>query len=347
VTKAYDDIRAAGFAQNPVNVVIEYPQGSRFSDERNFRPVLEFEQQLQQLPQIIKVISANEMLREIDKAFNTKQTSDVQFSRYSAAQIDQLLFLAELSGNDDLDDLLLKDKTKTQMLALTRYMSSKELDRFRAQVTALATRYLPRDIEVYITGTTVLWANMDEQVSYTQLYSLGWGSVFLLVLLIASFRSFRLVIVASLVNALPLAITLGMMGFLDIKINMATALIGGITLGVVVDDTIHLFTRIKYFLNQGLDMVQSIEKAIAHAGKSIVNTTLIIAGGFACLASSSFLPSAQFGVFVTIAISIAMFLDLYLGPLLLKILYRTEPVNEAAAVDELLKAQTASAERSS
>jgi len=321
ITGAYKDIEEAGFAQNPVSVVIEYPKGNGFSNTGYFQSVVEFEKQLTVLPQVIKIISANDLLRQIDSAFNAGYTSDSIFDHYNAAQIDQLLFLGELSANDDLDDLLLKNKSKLQILVLTPYMSSKELETFRAQVSKLKDQYLPRELNVYVTGTTVLWANMDKQVSNTQLYSLGGISVFLLVLFIGLYRSYRLVIVALLVNALPLAITLGVMGLVGVKINIATALIGGITLGVVVDDTIHLFSRIKYFLNRGQGIALAVENAIRHVGKSIINTTVIVAGGFACLATSSFLPSAQFGVFVTLAITIALVLDLYIAPILINILY--------------------------
>ncbi|MGD8570574.1 MAG: MMPL family transporter, partial [Gammaproteobacteria bacterium] len=269
VSKAYDDIDTEGFAQNPLSVVIEYPKGKRFSDERYFHAVLQFEQKLKSLPQVIKVISANELLRRIDKAFNGDHTSQATFNNYSASQVDQLLFLGELSGNDDIEDLLLRDKSQTQILVLTPYMSSKRLDRFREQVKQLKENTLPSGLEVYVTGTTVLWANMDEQVSETQLYSLAGVSIFLLLMFTAVFRSWRLIAVALLVNALPLAVTLGTMGLLDIKINIATALIGGITLGVVVDDTIHLFSRIKYYLKHGYDIASAVDKAVIHVGKSI------------------------------------------------------------------------------
>ncbi|MGD8641995.1 MAG: efflux RND transporter permease subunit [Gammaproteobacteria bacterium] len=322
VTKAYDDIKNAGFAQNPISIVIEYPDDKRFSDDAYFAPALEFERQLMDLPEVIKILSANQLLRQIDKAFNGEHTSQALFEQYGARQIDQLVFLAELSGNDDLDDLLLKDKTQTQLLALTPYMSSRELDRFRVKVQQLSSRLLPSEVNVYVTGTTVLWANMDQQVSRTQLYSLLGVSVLLMCLFVAIFRCWRLTLVALVVNALPLAVTLGTMGLLDIKINIATALIGGITLGVVVDDTIHLFMRIKHYLNEGCSIDVAIDHAVQHVGKSIINTTFIIAGGFACLATSSFLPSSQFGVFVTLAIIIALILDLYIAPLLLKRLFK-------------------------
>ena len=67
--------------------------------------------------------------------------------------------------------------------------------------------------------------------------------------LIVFFRSFKLGLIGILANALPLAITLGVMGWFGIKINMATAIIGGISLGIVVDDTIHFINGFHTRLN--------------------------------------------------------------------------------------------------
>jgi hypothetical protein len=113
-------------------------------------------------------------------------------------------------------------------------------------------------------------------------------------------------------------------------------LIGGITLGVVVDDTIHLFSRIKYYLKHGYDIASAVDKAVIHVGKSIVNTTLIVAGGFACLATSSFLPSSQFGIFVTLAITVALLLDLYLAPMLIKVLCQGAQSSDPTFIDGII-----------
>ena len=171
-----------------------------------------------------------------------------------------------------------------------------------------------------ITGTTVLWANMDKQVSHTQLVSLIGIASFLVVFLMVLFRSFKLGLIGILVNALPLAITLGVMGWLDIKINMATAIIGGISLGIVVDDSIHFLSGIRSRLNQGILLEDAISQTMKTAGSSILMTSVILIGGFSCMATSEFLPSAHFGIFISLAIAIAFALDVIIVPALLLIL---------------------------
>ncbi len=323
VSQAYQKITDAGFAQNPINIGLVYPEGNTYEMAPYFQAVIRFEQAVENLPQIIKLLSPNALVREIDKAFNddvetaTETPAVDRLTSYPAEAISQLLFLAELSGNDDITDLLTQDRDRSQLLALTDYMSSKELDAFNEEVMALAQQHLPSDMQVYLTGTTTLWANMDRQISTTQIQSLLIMAVFLSLILLMIFRSLKLALLGIIVNGLPLAIVLGIMGLLGFTINIATALIGGIILGVVIDDTLHLLMRVRENLKQNEET--AIATAINEVGRSIVYTTFIIVGGFACMMTSDFSPSAEFGAFVSLAVVLALLLDLWLLPQLLRL----------------------------
>lgn len=326
VSKAYEKIDAAGFAQNPINISLVYPESMTYAEAPYFEAVIRFEEAIAQLPQVIKVLSPNALVTEIDKAFNG-HSAPGQLSTYNVEEISQLLFLGELSGNDDLSDLLAADQSRSQLLALTAYMSSKELDRFRDDVLTLARQHLPPDLHVYLTGTSILWANMDRHVSTTQIQSLLAMAVLLSLTLLFVFRSIKLTLIGLLVNGLPLGIVLGLMGLLNVNINLATSLIGGITLGIVVDDSLHLLMRIRDNLGHGRE--HAIATAIDDVGRSILHTTLIIVGGFACMMTSDFSPSAEFGTFVSLAVVLALVLDLWWLPQLLRLMMGREVTSEA------------------
>ncbi len=325
VSQAYQKITDAGFAQNPINIGLVYPDGKTYEMEPYFQAVIRFEQAVENLPQIIKILSPNSLVREIDKVFNDEIETTVvdRLTTYPAEAISQLLFLAELSGNDDITDLLTQDRSRSQLLALTTYMSSKQLDKFNADVMTLAQQHLPPDMQVYLTGTTTLWANMDRHISTTQIQSLLVMTLFLSLILLVIFRSLKLALLGIVVNGLPLAIVLGIMGLLGFTINIATALIGGIILGVVIDDTLHLLMRVRENLKH--DEENAISTAIDEVGRSIVYTTLIIVGGFACMMTSDFSPSAEFGTFVSLAVVLALLLDLWLLPQLLRLTVISQP----------------------
>ena len=320
LSKAYDSLSEAGYAQNPVSIVLRFPGHDTWSNDDYFKHIVDFEQALEKLPEVIKLMSSTKLVEQIDHAFNAGHTSKSIFRQYNQNQINQLLLLGELSNNDDIDDFLLRNKRQAQIVVLTPYLSSRQLDTFKQKIYRLQQRYLPDNVQLTVTGTTVLWANMDTQVSRTQLVSLlGIGS-FLVIFLMLLFRSFKLGLIGILVNALPLAITLGTMGWLGIKINMATAIIGGISLGIVVDDTIHFLSGVRSRLNQGTALETAIQQTMKTVGRSILMTSIILIGGFSCMATSEFLPSAHFGIFISLSIALALILDVMIVPALLLLL---------------------------
>lgn len=315
-TRSYDSIRKAGFAQNPIIVHLRYGQDARYSKNESIKAILAFESEIKKQPEVIKLLTPTDLLQEINLAFNESDAEPL--SDYNTSQIEQLILLGELSGNDDLADLLETGGEDIQLVVMTHYMSSDELRAFKNKLINIKNARLPSYIKMNITGTTTLWANMDTQVSKTQFLSLATITLFLAIFLPMIFRSVKLGLIGLLVNLVPLAVTLGCMSLLGIKINMATALIGGISLGVVVDDTIHFITRIVQNKRLNLSDPEAIDEAIKSVGKSIVRTTLILVVGFSCMATSQFLPTAHFGIFISLSIILALILDLICLPALLK-----------------------------
>src|SRR5262249_14270312 len=155
----------------------------------------------------------------------------------------QLQLMAELGGNDDLPNFITEDRRTMQAVAMTPYLSSKELESLKDRIRAAARAVLPDDVDVNVTGTTVQWANMDKEISWTQMSSLYIIAAVFLVLLPVIFKSWTLGVVGVVINSLPMLITFGVMGLLNIKINLATALIGGVAIGATVDSTIFFINR--------------------------------------------------------------------------------------------------------
>jgi predicted RND superfamily exporter protein len=107
------------------------------------------------------------------------------------------------------------------------------------------------------------------------------------------------------------------MALSNIKVSIATALIGSIAFGIVVDDTIHFLTRFNVNRLKGLTVTASVAETLEVIGRSIVTTTLILVGSFITLSSSSFLPSAHFGIFIALSVSLALYLDIFILPLVI------------------------------
>jgi predicted RND superfamily exporter protein len=227
--------------------------------------------------------------------------------------------MAEIGGNDDLRNFVTDDKRTVQAVAMTPYMSSKELESLKGRVYAAGRATLPEDVTLKVTGTTVQWANMDKDISQTQMSSLYIIGAVFLVLLPIIFRSWLLGVIGVVINSLPMLITFGLMGLLNIRINLATALIGGVAIGATVDSTIFFINRVRLARDEGMTEVEAVDHAVLTVGDGIIMTSVILAGGFACLATSSFLPTAHFGALVTVSIVVALFMDILVNPIVLRL----------------------------
>src|SRR5204863_5275904 len=137
------------------------------------------------------------------------------------------------------------------------------------------------------------------------------------VLLPILFRSVRLGLLGIVINGLPLAMTFGLMGLLGSRLNMATALIGGVAIGSTVDSTLFFINRFQAELAGGRPWLAAIEAAVLGVGDGILITTGILAGGFLCMTVSSFRPTADFGIFTCFTILTGAFLDIVIDPILL------------------------------
>jgi predicted RND superfamily exporter protein len=115
----------------------------------------------------------------------------------------------------------------------------------------------------------------------------------------------------------PVALVLGLMGWLQIPVNLATVLIAGIAVGIAVDDTIHLVHAWQQRRLAGRDRRTAADEAIHDVAGRMVATSVLLVGAFVVMGLSGFLPTAQFGLLSALVIVLALAVDLALTPLLL------------------------------
>lgn len=227
------------------------------------------------------------------------------------------IVVAPSPGLSEMLDLVSVDGQQQRMFVLTSYLGSQDLLRLVDSIRDLQQKHLPETV-IAVTGTTMLWANMDSSVIATQKRSLLIIAPLMLVVLCFLFRSLLLGIIGWILSCLPVAMILGLMGFLGIEINIATVLIAGVTLGLAVDDAIHLIFAFKEKRQMGLSSEAATLESLRSSGTRILLTTLIVMSGFACMGVSSFHPTANFGILTCLTIGIAALFDLTLLPLILK-----------------------------
>ena len=131
------------------------------------------------------------------------------------------------------------------------------------------------------------------------------------------FLSAKVGLIAILPNIYPIIMNFGIMGWMGIRLSMATSLIASIAIGLAVDDTIHYLYRYNREFKKDLNKDRALRDTIKHIGKPIIFTTLTISIGFSILLFSHFKPTATFGFLIVVTMVFALIGDLIILPSLM------------------------------
>jgi len=168
-----------------------------------------------------------------------------------------------------------------------------------------------------ITGILVLYNNMLQSLFRSQILTLGVVMVGIAIMLLVLFRSVSLAIIGIIPNLLAAAIILGLMGLLDIPLDMMTITIAAITIGIAVDNSIHYLYRFREEYPKFRDYTETLYYCHANIGKAVFYTAITIIIGFSILVLSNFIPTIYFGLLTAMAMFIALLAALTLLPKLI------------------------------
>ncbi len=173
--------------------------------------------------------------------------------------------------------------------------------------------------DVEVTGLYKFYAQVVRNLLRDQYVALGLTLVAITAAIAVLIRSLRLTLIATIVNLLPIAVCLGAMGIAEIPMNMTTAMMLSVALGIVVDDTLHYLWRLRREYAACTDYEEALRRAHASVGKACLFTTIVITGGFSILTVSQFLPTAYFGGLLGFTMLVALAADVILLPALVLI----------------------------
>ena len=173
--------------------------------------------------------------------------------------------------------------------------------------------------EFQVSGMMVLYNNMLQSLFTSQVETLGVVMLGIALMLLVLFRSVSLAVIGILPNILAAGIILGLMGILDIPLDMMTITIAAITIGIAVDNSIHYIYRFREERPGKPDYVSTLYYCHANIGRAVFYTAITIIIGFSILVMSNFIPTIYFGLLTALAMFIALLAALTLLPKLILI----------------------------
>jgi hypothetical protein len=229
--------------------------------------------------------------------------------------ISQSMLLYEMSGGAELRDYVSGDYAVARVSIRTRQMEQRAKDRLMESITTYADRELS-GFRVEITGMDHLVNVTTTRIVQTQIASFGIALLVITAIMVLVF-GWRAGLISLLPNVLPIVFVFGLMGYAGYRLNMATAIIASIAIGIVVDDTIHFFTHFREEFRRSGHRQDAMQAALAGVGKALCLTTIILVAGFGVFLFSESGILSSYGVLSGVAVLIALLGDLFVGPVLL------------------------------
>ena len=181
--------------------------------------------------------------------------------------------------------------------------------------------------EYKLSGVLILFNNLLQSLFKSQILTLGIVMIGILIMFFILFKNFYLSLIGVVPNFLAAFFILGIIGLMNIPLDMMTITIAAITIGIAVDNSIHYIYRFKEEFVKIKDYDKTLDRCHNTVGIAILNTSITIVFGFSILILSNFMPTIYFGVFTGIAMLLAMISVLTLLPKLL-IIYKPFGVSD-------------------
>lgn len=200
------------------------------------------------------------------------------------------------------------------MLRSPERQSAQSKRRVVENVKEIAGRHFPG---AEVTGFFVLLTRLIESIVRDQWISFmtAISAIFFMALL--AFRDPLLALIALVPNVLSILFLTGIMGWLDLKINMGAAMIAAVSMGLSVDSSIHYLTDFLRRRREGKSFLNAIDEAHQTVGMAMIFSTLALMVGFGVLCTSSFVPTIYFGALMSLAMLGGLLGNLVILPALL------------------------------
>lgn len=236
--------------------------------------------------------------------------------------VSQIMFLYEISGGSDLYNYISEDFSAAYLHVELSGYDGEECVKNIESVETWVKELFPNATNAGVVGEVMQYAKMNGKLVRGSIKSIGTSLIIILIMLILAFTSLRTGFIAMIPNIAPMVLIAGVMGYLGWNLDMITAMILPMILGIAVDDTIHFTNHIKYHFELTGNYRTAIEKSYREIGKTMIMTTVILCAMFVIFLTSSMSVLVRLGWLSIIGLGGALLADYTVTPVLL---YITKP----------------------
>ena len=309
IRTTFDEVSRRFRGLNSFFVVIEADEDGAFTQPENLRALRELQDWLEQQPEVGHTASLADPVRVLNRAFEGNAPEALAIPE-RASQVKQLLRF----GGDDVTQGFVDAKRRTaNVVVRTGLTDSGPIGELLARIEGRLEE-LPRRLHGRVTGDALLLRHTVDQIAIGEFRSIGTAMITIYGMLALLLTSFRVGLFALIPNVLPIAVYFGVLGLLDIPLNISTSLIAAITLGISVDDTVHYFARFALEARRLGNEVKATASTLRSVIRPVTFTTVGLCLGFLVLTLSELRYQVQFGVLSAFTMAVAWVLEMTLSP---------------------------------
>lgn len=282
----------------------------------------------QQLDELVNWIAGLDKVGYVDaipaqiKELNQKlQANDLQMFKIPESRelIAQSMMVYEMSlpFGMGMEQYINIDRSSTRLTVNMHKSSSKELIAVDQKILNYVDKNLPALTIQSGTGLDMVFAKISESNTQSLLQGTGLALLLISLLLVLVLKSVRLGVISIIPNVIPIVIAYGVWGFSNGRIDLGLSIVACMSLGLVVDDTVHFLSKYQLAREKNKTVEEAIQYAFSTVGMAMIITTCVLAIGFSLLALSSFAPTHGMGALLALTAVFALLIDFIFLPILL------------------------------
>lgn len=270
-------------------------------------------------PEVLHVSALTDIVKRLNR--NLHGDDPVWYrlpeTRELAAQY-LLLYELSLPFGLALTDQIDVDRSATRVSVILRNLTTNQMLDLEARAQDWLRAHLPPGLSVEGSSAAVIFSHIGARNIRAMLKGAFFAMLLISAVLVVALRSVRIGLLSMLPNLAPLAMAFGLWGLLVGQVGLALSVVTGMTLGIVVDDTVHFLSKyLRARREEGKAVADAVRHAFATVGTALWVTSLVLVLGFLVLALSNFELNAGMGLLTALTIALALAADFLLLPALL------------------------------
>ena len=326
-----------------INIVIKInEEGEPWKNPENLKLVEDFQNFLSAEQRVKRTFSLVDLIKRISYAFNENrtefnrlpQTVEILESEETFEEngqivkrgvkreisgrdlVAQYLVLYENSGGDVLSDVIDSEYRNLNLTVNISSNSTIEEEKLLMRIDEYAAQHFPPQFIMISAGMVPINVATSTEVVSSQILSLSGSLLAVLLMLVLIFHSFYRGVMGMIPLAFTVLFNFGIMGYSGVNLDIGTALVSSIVIGIGVDYSIHYLSRMFSEITQGADLQDAIASTVRRSGKAITSNAVTVGFGFLALGVSEFLPLVTLSWMIWLTLNISALATMILLPAL-------------------------------